>query len=402
LARGDLTRPTDPTIKRLFARSGNRCAFPKCTVEIVQGDTLVGEICHIKAARPRGPRYDPHQTAAERHGYDNLILLCGTHHTVIDDDEEAYTIERLIKMKTDHERTATPIPDDRTASGTQLLIDQSVSVAHQSGGIAAHTINIYAGQPSAPSAVATTAQPQPFPRAQPKDGPARFRAPGDSIGIRDDPFFVSIGNQNSIFLASGSAMWLRLMPQLDPGKMWTIYDLRTVLGHGLALQPFLWGTVYGYGGLYRLRAEEGIGSCALLSPEARETGSVAFAFQTGEVWAIDTWLLAAAPADLLMVDIERLFTQRLQEYAAFLTHLGAQPPYHWIAGVTGIKERRMQTPPPPGQMRVPGWPGAQCLSETVQKEGEYDGQQAANSVLIPFFKAIFDACGVPRPDYLST
>jgi hypothetical protein len=91
VAKNDLTRPTDATIKRLFARSGNRCAFPKCPVEI--------EMCHIKAARPGGPRYDPLQSAAERHGYDNLILLCGTHHSVIDDDEEVYTVERLIKMK---------------------------------------------------------------------------------------------------------------------------------------------------------------------------------------------------------------------------------------------------------------------------------------------------------------
>jgi hypothetical protein len=401
MAKSELTRPSDTTIKRLFARSGNRCAFPKCAVEIVQGDTLVGEICHIKAARPGGPRYDPNQSAAGRHGYDNLILLCGTHHTVIDDDEEAYTVDRLIKMKTDHEQSATPIPDDRTTSGTQLLIDQSVSAINQSGGIAARTVNIYAGQPSEPSAQPSTPQPVPFPGAQPMDGPARFRAPGDSIGIRDDPFFL--GNRNSsISLATGPAVWLRLMPPLDPGKRWTSYDLKAVLGHGLALQPFLWGSVYGYGGLYRLRAEDGVGSCALLSPEARETGSVAFAFQTGEVWAIDTCLLAAAPSDLLMVDIERLFTQRLQEYAAFLTHLGLQPPYHWIAGVTGIKDRRMQTLPPPGQMRVPGWLGAQCLSETVQKEGEYDGQRAPSSVLIPFFKAIFDACGVPRPDYLPT
>jgi hypothetical protein len=52
-------------------------------------------------------------------------------------------------------------------------------------------------------------------------------------------------------------------------------------------------------------------------------------------------------------------------------------------------------------MWIPGWPGAQCLSETVQKEGEYS-QQAPSSVLIPFFEAIFDACGIPRSDYLST
>ena len=192
------------------------------------------------------------------------------------------------------------------------------------------------------------------------------------------------------------------MPPHDTGKRWTSYDLKAVLGHGLALQPFLWGSVYGGGGLYRLRAEDGIGTCALLSQDAHETGSVAFAFQTGEVWAIDTWLLAAAPADLVIVDIERIFIQRLQEYAAFLTRLALRPHYHWIAGLTGIKDRRLQRPPPPGQMWAPGWPGAQCLSETVQKEGEYDVQQTPGSALYPFFKAIFDACGVPRPDYLSS
>jgi len=74
VAKNAPTRPTDATVKRLFARSGNRCAFPKCTVEIVKEATVVGEICHIKAARPDGPRYDASQTSAERHGYDNLIF----------------------------------------------------------------------------------------------------------------------------------------------------------------------------------------------------------------------------------------------------------------------------------------------------------------------------------------
>ena len=55
-----------------------------------------------QSGEPRWPRYDPNQTPAERYGYDNMIILCSTHHTVIDDDEEAYTVERLVKMKTDH------------------------------------------------------------------------------------------------------------------------------------------------------------------------------------------------------------------------------------------------------------------------------------------------------------
>src|SRR5262245_10584647 len=96
---GEPTSPSQPTLKRLFAKSGNRCAFPKCKAEIVQHETVVGEVCHIKAAGPNGPRHDPQQSAAERHGYDNLILLCGNHHTVVDDDTESFTVDRLLRMK---------------------------------------------------------------------------------------------------------------------------------------------------------------------------------------------------------------------------------------------------------------------------------------------------------------
>ena len=109
--------PSQSTIKRLFAQSGNRCAFPKCPVDIIQGATVVGKICHIKAANPKGPRYDAQQTPEDRHGYDNLMLLCANHHTVIDDDEEAYTAERLIKMKRDHEQRTSPMKDNQVEEG---------------------------------------------------------------------------------------------------------------------------------------------------------------------------------------------------------------------------------------------------------------------------------------------
>jgi hypothetical protein len=84
-----MSNPTAPgaaTVKRLFALSGNRCAFPKCTSLLVDGTKVVGKICHIKAQSKGGPRYDPNQTQVERHGYDNLILMCGRHHDVIDAD----------------------------------------------------------------------------------------------------------------------------------------------------------------------------------------------------------------------------------------------------------------------------------------------------------------------------
>jgi hypothetical protein len=64
----------------------NRCAFPGCTTPIVMTDTgtLVAEVCHIRAQSEKGPRYDPSQSDEERHGFDNLVLMCRVHHKVID------------------------------------------------------------------------------------------------------------------------------------------------------------------------------------------------------------------------------------------------------------------------------------------------------------------------------
>jgi hypothetical protein len=65
------------TIKKLYALSGNKCANPDCQRELVKDGTQLGEIAHICAASPNGPRYDASMTDDERRDYANLILLCG-------------------------------------------------------------------------------------------------------------------------------------------------------------------------------------------------------------------------------------------------------------------------------------------------------------------------------------
>lgn len=130
-----LTRPTVPTLKRLFGKSGNRCAFPGCSNSLVDDDgTVIGEVCHIRGRRPDAQRYDPDQSPEERHGFDNLILLCGTHHTVIDADARAYSVERLTAMKHDHESSGALVPDGQAAAA-------AISV-HQSGGITAQSVAV--------------------------------------------------------------------------------------------------------------------------------------------------------------------------------------------------------------------------------------------------------------------
>ena len=126
-------------IKLLFARSGNVCAFPRCKSPLALDETLVGEVCHIKGARPGSARFDPSQTDLERNTYSNLILMCPTHHTVIDDDEEAYPAERLCNIKTAHEARSTPIPEHRAAAVAEHY--QSINNIGQIGGLSAHTVN---------------------------------------------------------------------------------------------------------------------------------------------------------------------------------------------------------------------------------------------------------------------
>ena len=99
-----MIQPSLPTIKKLFAYSQIRCAFPQCDATIVEDSgTITGIICHIKARRPGGPRYDPHQTAEARHGFQNLILMCGRHAKIIDSDPRQFTGDLLQEIKAIHE-----------------------------------------------------------------------------------------------------------------------------------------------------------------------------------------------------------------------------------------------------------------------------------------------------------
>jgi hypothetical protein len=137
------SRPTLPTIERLFALSGNRCAFPGCTFELFHEGAAVGEICHIKAQKLGGPRYDRQQSDEERHSFENLILLCGTHHTVIDGDETTYTVQRVTNMKRAHEVSATKMSDEDSFRGAMALLSVYQPAAIIANSFHANTINIH-------------------------------------------------------------------------------------------------------------------------------------------------------------------------------------------------------------------------------------------------------------------
>lgn len=112
------TEPGLPAVKTLFALSRNVCSFyderDKRACEERMTDPrwkrVNGRICHIRGENAGAARYDANMTDAQRHDYENLILLCPSHHTRIDDLEPDYfTVERLHEMKERAERaSATP------------------------------------------------------------------------------------------------------------------------------------------------------------------------------------------------------------------------------------------------------------------------------------------------------
>lgn len=93
------------TIKSLFAKSHNQCANPDCGAALVIGETILGEICHIRARRKGGARYDPTLTEEQKNAAANLILLCPTCHTLVDKDKRgAFPVSWLEGIKRQHER----------------------------------------------------------------------------------------------------------------------------------------------------------------------------------------------------------------------------------------------------------------------------------------------------------
>lgn len=102
-------RYSERTLKLLFAGSGNQCAEPTCTNPIIAPQTryspaaVLGQICHIYAAADDGPRGKPGLTEKARNAPENLILMCGFHHPLVDKQWETYPADLLIGWKKHHE-----------------------------------------------------------------------------------------------------------------------------------------------------------------------------------------------------------------------------------------------------------------------------------------------------------
>lgn len=111
----------------LWAKSGGRCEFEGCN-KVLYRDILTKKnynaayIAHIVADSPRGPRGDKIRSKQLKDDITNLMLLCDSHHRLIDSIEGVtqYPEQRLLTMKRNHE--------ERIERLTNIDVDRSSEI----------------------------------------------------------------------------------------------------------------------------------------------------------------------------------------------------------------------------------------------------------------------------------
>lgn len=100
------------TTKLLWASAAGLCSFEMCRERLCiieageHAPYTLGEMAHICGEKPGSNRHDPGQSSTQRDNYSNLILLCPTHHALIDkkENEAKYTVDLLQHIKAGHEK----------------------------------------------------------------------------------------------------------------------------------------------------------------------------------------------------------------------------------------------------------------------------------------------------------
>lgn len=125
-------------IKLLWGRSANRCSICKIVLSqdkaAVSSSFTLGEQAHIVGEQVDAPRGKSPLTSDERNSYHNIILLCPNHHTEIDKNFDDWPIERLHRVKSEHElwaeETLNATEDKKTFAENAIvksIVDDAVS-----------------------------------------------------------------------------------------------------------------------------------------------------------------------------------------------------------------------------------------------------------------------------------
>jgi hypothetical protein len=124
----------------LWARSGGYCARPECRADLLprpdEGIPVpVGEMAHMIAWSPNGPRGGDLGVDEDPDRPENLLLLCPTCHALVDRAPSSFPVERLLEWKDEREgavRHASGVMrmDDRAALNAEIshLLEQNRAI----------------------------------------------------------------------------------------------------------------------------------------------------------------------------------------------------------------------------------------------------------------------------------
>jgi hypothetical protein len=226
----------------------------------------------------------------------------------------------------------------------------------------------------------------------------RFRAGDEPIGVfwSAIPAYIKKPPVTENRLTTGPAMWFRLIP---PKQSQTDLSLPMQVKERVISDGKLWLSPLNWGDIGFVRADDGFGVYARFREEDAETNSVAFVFETGEIWAIDTGMLSIASQLVYFGEMQNAMCGVLPHYTRFLHNLGIEPPFRWIAGLDGIKGRQLDVQPPgEGISRL----GEAFLKNRIVGHGSYDGAQEPHIALGPFFREVFKRSSMEYPRYLQS
>lgn len=121
---------TEKTRLVVWTQAAGRCAFSGCgevlVLEAGEGDvSLVGQMGHIVAKSRQGPRgRDPLDDESRREPA-NFILLCPSHHKLVDDYPRRFPVPVLRRMKQEHEARVSPTKP--ATAGQRDLVEETLS-----------------------------------------------------------------------------------------------------------------------------------------------------------------------------------------------------------------------------------------------------------------------------------
>ncbi|MGW7312662.1 Shedu anti-phage system protein SduA domain-containing protein [Streptomyces sp. NPDC054865] len=91
------------TIRAAIALAGGRCSFAGCpSPRTLDNGLPLLEIAHISSFSPGGPRYAPELAIDDQDLGENIMILCPTHHVLVDRNPETYSTEVLIRLRESH------------------------------------------------------------------------------------------------------------------------------------------------------------------------------------------------------------------------------------------------------------------------------------------------------------